>query len=183
MPPVPAFDPAWPGWSQQQTVVLPVSPETWPLPTAPVRIDGIVFAPKRELHVTLIGRALEQELRAAIANGRFAEVELRAAFETLDWRFERSSRHLLLRKPFVEDGQECIAHSIIELVDLPAMAAFHARLGALLERALPVPPPHATLYVAGDDGGIGVPDEAALRRLAVRAVSAGELAAGRVGGR
>jgi hypothetical protein len=49
------------------------------------------------------------------------------------------------------------------------MARFHAALGALLGRALPVPPPHVTLYVHGDAEGIGVPDAASLERYRVGA--------------
>jgi hypothetical protein len=44
------------------------------------------------------------------------------------------------------------------------MARFHGWLGQALGRALPVPPPHVTLYVRGDAEGIGVPDEASLAR-------------------
>src|SRR3546814_3240457 len=61
---------------------------------------------------------------------------------------ERSGHCLLLRKSFAEDGQASIAHSLVELVDLPAMAPFQRALGRLLGRQLPVPPPHVTLYTA-----------------------------------
>ena len=44
------------------------------------------------------------------------------------------------------------------------MAAFHQALGQLLGRALPVPPPHVTLYVAGTARGIGLPDPETLAR-------------------
>ena len=93
------------------------------------------------------------------------------ALAAQDWRFTRTGRRWLLRKPFVADGRVQLAHSVIERVELPAMASFHRVLGCLLGRELPAPPPHVTLYVAGQPHGIGVSSEARLRAFAVREVS------------
>ena len=59
---------------------------------------------------------------------------------------------------------------------MPAMADFHTALAGLLQRPLPVPPPHVTLYTAGRHAGIGLPDESSLQRYSVRTVSHEELA-------
>ena len=93
------------------------------------------------------------------------------ALAAQDWRFTRTGRRWLLRKPFVADGRVQLAHSVIERVELPAMASFHRVLGCLLGRELPAPPPHVTLYVAGRPHGIGLSSEARLRAFAVREVS------------
>lgn len=167
-----------PAWTPAGTLLLPIAADTWPPPACRVVLDGIDFAPKRELHVTLVGRALGQALRTAIAEGRFAPAVVRAAVEALDWRFERTGQ-LWRLEDTARRGTKPPRGSIIETVEMPAMAAFHARLGGMLGRRLPVPPAHVTLYTSGDDAGIGVPDDAALRRLAVRAVSARELPANR----
>jgi hypothetical protein len=151
---------AWPGWSPGGTLVLPLDPARWAPPTAALAIDDVVFAPKRELHVTLIGRALGAEVLAEIAAGRLAAPELQDAFAAQRWRLRRSGLRLRLRKPPPEQGIE----SLIEPVAMPAMARWHAWLGGALGRSLPVPPPHVTLYVRGDPDGIGVPDEASLAR-------------------
>lgn len=155
-----------PAWTDAGTLLLPVPPATWPPPAAPLRLDGIAFVPKRELHVTLVGRALG----AAVRDAGLRAMAL-SACAGLDWRFVRLHAWLRLEKR--AGGRR--RHSIIELVDLPAMAALHARLGAALGRALPVPPTHVTLYTAGDERGIGVPDAAMLARCTVRPVDAAEL--------
>src|SRR3546814_11617799 len=77
---------------------------------------------------------------------------------------------------FRSDGRVAIAHSLVELADLPAMAPFHRALGRLLDRQLPLPPPHVTLYTAGRAQGIGVSSPARLRAFVVRRIEAGELA-------
>src|SRR3546814_5090487 len=79
-----------------------------------------------------------------------------AARDAHDWDLERRDDWLLLRKPLSGNGRAAIAHALIELVELPAMAPFQRALGRLLGRQLPLPPPHVTLYTAGRPQGIGV---------------------------
>ncbi|HEU4773515.1 MAG TPA: hypothetical protein VFS82_03180 [Lysobacter sp.] len=162
----PAFDP---------TLILPIPPGHWPPPAAPVAVDGIALMPKPELHITLIGSALGQELRATFGQAVAAGM-VTNAFDAGDWSFARTGRYLLLRKT----DPAGIAHSLIELVDLPAMAAFHIALGRHLGRQLPIPPAHVTLYTADRDSGIGVSSPHRLRALTLRPVSAAELEAARV---
>jgi hypothetical protein len=154
---------AWPGWSATHTLVLPIDPRDWPPPSLPLDVDGHRFAPKQELHVTVVGKALGARLRAAIEGGRIDEAALRHEFAGQRWRLRRSGERVRLRKP----APDAAIESIIEPVALPAMARWHAWLGRALGEALPVPPPHVTLYVRGDAEGIGVPDEATLARLRV----------------
>jgi hypothetical protein len=134
--------------------VVAIDPACWPPPAAPLAVAGRVLAPKHELHVTVIGKALGLRLQAAVA-----EDAVRAAFCAQRWRLRRSGWRLRLRR----EAQE----AVIEPVALPAMARFHARLGRLLGEPLPVPPPHVTLFVCGDAEGIGVPDAATLAALRV----------------
>ena len=149
--------------------VLPVPPADWPPPEGRIRLDAVEFAPKVELHVTLVGNALGQELRAVF--GTRAEAVVEAAFDARDWRFRRTGRRLLLRKAFADAGTAHVAHSIVELVELPAMVPFHRALGRALGRELPVPPPHVTLYTAGRAQGIGVSSPVWLRAFTVRALA------------
>lgn len=155
-----------------QTLILPIPPDCWAPPTAPITVAGLALMPKPELHITLIGRALGAELQAtfgqAVAAGMVSK-----AFAAGDWSFARSGRYLLLRKT----DPAGIAHSIIELIALPAMAALHTALGRHLGRQLPVPPAHVTLYTAGRDNGIGVASPRRLRALTLRPVPAAELEA------
>jgi hypothetical protein len=155
-----------------RTLVLPIAPERWPPPRAATGIDGLHLDPKPELHITLVGTALGAELHATFGNHASALVH--AVRDAHDWRFERGNLRLLLRKAVVEDGRVVVAHSLIECIDLPAMASFHRALGSLLGRQLPVPPPHVTLYTAGRAQGIGVSSPARLRAFTVREVAARE---------
>ena len=159
----------WPRPDGGDSLVLPIAPDCWPPPRHGVEIDGLAFTPKPELHITVIDNRLERELREAFATP-WLRAAVSTAFDKQDWRFTRSRRHWLLRKPFVEAGRLRMAHSIIERVELPAMAPLHRELGRLLGRQLPAPPPHVTLYVAVRAQGIGVSSEARLRAFAVREV-------------
>ena len=162
--------------SPQHTLVLPIPRRTWPPPTQPVTLDGLLFVPKRELHITLVGSALGRELRAAVA-GSSLDAAIAAAVAAQDWRFTRSGRLLRLQKSIDDAGTTRTVGSIIELIDVPAMALFHAMLARLLGHALPVPPAHVTLYTQGSLKGIAVPNDADLQALRVREVDAMELLA------
>jgi hypothetical protein len=167
----------WPDWTPEKTLVIPIAPDRWKPPFAPIELDGLEFQPKTELHVTLIGRALGRQIHETLGE-RFRTCAVRAAFEALDWRFERSGELLRLRKAVrLKSGETRIANSIIERIRMPAMARFHHALGDLLGRRLAVPPPHVTLYVHGREHGIGVPSLGKLRAWTVREVDARELAA------
>jgi hypothetical protein len=168
-----------PAWTDQGTLLLPVDPAAWPPLRRTLALDGIAFAAKRELHLTLVGRALGAEIAAARARDPGFAAALAEAVSAPDWSFRRTGAYLrLLRRGEGRGRHSIIRHSIIERVEMPAMAPLHARLGALLGRALPVPPPHVTLYTAGDARGIGLPDEASLARYAARRVDADELGFG-----
>jgi len=154
-------------------LLLAIAPQAWRPPSRGVRVDGIDFVPKSELHVTIVGRALGAQVRLAMAADPALATAIDATVASLDWSWTRDRSWWLLRKRERGAGKASIA----ETVALPAMLRFHARLGQLLGRTLPVPPPHVTLYVAGDMEGIGVPDEERWRRYVVRAISADELRA------
>lgn len=159
-----------------QTLILPIQPGRWPPPVAPITIDGIELAPKSELHITLIGKALGRELQTTLGES-FAGAVVANAFDSCNWAFERGGRHLLLRKPLDAADAPRFAHSLIELVDLPAMAPFHEALARHLGRQLPIPPAHVTLYTAGRDSGIGVASDRQLRALTLRWLPEAEISA------
>ena len=156
------------------SLILPIARRDWPPPDAPITIDGVRLQPKSELHVTLVGTSLGEELLRSVARPLLHDTVARA-LATHDTHPLRTGVLHLLRKPFDEDGRRDVAHSVIEHVHLPAMATLHAALGRLLGRQLPVPPPHVTLYTAGDHRGIGVSSPRRLRALAIRRVDPAEL--------
>jgi hypothetical protein len=167
--------PAWPGWSDAGTLVMPLAA---PPPVRPLTLDGLRLQPKRELHVTLIGGRLAERLRASLRDP-YLTAAVRTLYEAHDWHFATSGEYRLLRKPARrDDGRFGATHSVIALLTMPAMAAFHHGLGRLLGTQLPLPPPHVTLYVEGRAQGIGVRSPSALRGYAVRAIAPHELDAG-----
>lgn len=147
----------WPGWTKQRTLLLPVSPKQWPPPVDPLPVQGIVLRPKRELHITVVGTALGRTLEQARRAGAIGRHAVRDAFLALDWTWSRTGERTLLQAPPKRPGGSP-RHALVEHVALPAMAEFHGALGRMLGHPLPVPPPHVTLYVAGSDRGIGLPD-------------------------
>lgn len=167
--------PKWPGWSPQKTLLLPIDVAAWPAPTVPVLLDGHHFVPKHELHVTLVGRALGQQLLASPGERRYRTLVLRTAYESLDWSYTRSGVLVRLEKHGAEGGPDDRMGAIIELIDLPALDDFYRQLGLLLGREISVPPPHVTLYTAGKAKGIGIPNANALREFTVRTVKVDEL--------
>ncbi|RZA32658.1 MAG: hypothetical protein EOP92_24910 [Lysobacteraceae bacterium] len=171
----------WPGWSAERTLVLPVPEAAWAPPRGGVTLDGVAFEPKRELHVTLASGALGRELHVAM-RGRALERATRAAFEAQDWSFTRAGRWLLLRKPAGDARRPGAVHSIIECIDMPALAPFHATLGNLLGRELALPPPHVTLFTARKAEGLGVASARQLRAYLLREVAADELTSMEVAG-
>lgn len=162
---------AWPGWTPQKMLVLPIAPELWAPPVETLVVDGLTFLPARGLHVTLVGRWLGPALQSE--PGRRQAV--REAFRRLDWGFTRTGELLRLEKHELAGGRghgRAIG-SVIERIEMPAMAAFYDELAVLLGRGLSIPPPHVTLYTTGRSQGIAVPDVATLQRLTVHEVQAG----------
>ena len=153
------------------TLLLPIDPSLWPPPVEGVRVDGVQFMPKTELHLTLIGSRLGRELHTTLAPAFLRDRVERALLEQ-DWHFVRSGRFLQLatRADDANPDSGRRRTAIIELVDVPAMRPFHQALGRLLGRQLSLPPPHVTLYTAGDRRGIGVTSPRRLRAWQVREV-------------
>lgn len=153
---------AWPGWSDENTLILPLDDAP---PADAIEIEGRRFEPKRELHVTLVGTSLGRELRNVV--GARLEAATRPAFEALDWSLRRTGEGALIERDCTDDaGSPVRVATIIEFVELPAMAYFHQWLGGLLGRELPVPPPHVTLYTHGRSKGIGISGPRPLRAMA-----------------
>jgi hypothetical protein len=155
--------PRWPGVDRGGSLVLPLRRDAFAHAQAPIIVEDIDFQPKAEWHVTLLNRRLtEMALRTPISGGHVID-GLRDAFDALDWRWRGTGERWLLR----EEAGGTVAHSIIELVDMPAFAPFRREAARLLGTQVPRAPAHVTLYVAGTTRGIGVDSEASFERLRV----------------
>ena len=158
-----AWPPDWPGFNPRGSLLLPLPAEDFADLAPQVEIDGVAFARKAEFHLTLLNRALGARLQAPHEGGRVA-ARLPALFAAHDWQWRRSGERWLL----LEAKPEGAAHSVVELLELPAFAHFRAQVGALLGETLPDAPAHVTLYVAGDPAGIGIASDADFERLKLR---------------
>jgi len=162
----------WPGFTDDGGLLLPLDADGFLTTEMPLRLrlDGHVLERKRELHLTLLNRRQGQALRDGIGGDR-----VRAAFESLAWEPRGTGRYALLHKTKDEWDGPLPAWAVVEHLHEPALSAFRHLLTEASGLALDSGVPHVTLYVAGDPGGIGVPDVATYQACYVREVDAQEL--------
>lgn len=164
----------WPGFSEGGGLLLPLDHDAHLLPVMPSRLalDGHALERKDELHLTLLDRTQGTTVR-----GRLGDTRVRALFESQDWVPAGTGRHALLHREKHARGHTAKpeAWSVVELLQEPALAAFRRALARATGLDLDDGVPHVTLYVAGDPGGIGVPDAATWRARFVRDVATPEL--------
>lgn len=163
----------WPGFNDEGTVLITLSPGTFCFSTNSVEIDGEYFEPKEELHVTLIGTKLGSFMLDQISHDRAIEAMLKQTYEDIDWSFEQTGPvHILSR---TKGGVK--QKSIILLIDMPGIKLLYDRLKTLglIDLKTPVPPAHITLYTQNCAHGIGVPSDEALNELSSKTFSVNRL--------
>jgi len=147
---------AWPGFQADGGLLLAVpSPNGWKTGPDVLKSEEMPLARKAELHVTLLNRAMGWQLRSILG-----DVTIARLFEDEDWTIRRTGEGHLLRKIKVDGTRATVCGSLIERLDLPSLARFRQALGRAAGIGIPEVFPHATLYVAGDAAGIGLPDHA-----------------------
>ena len=142
---------------------MPLAPGEFEKLPPSLLLDALVLERKPEFHVTVLNREVAARLRAQEANGVVGPA-LPELFAMQDWRWSLTGERWLLRK----DKPEGTAHSVIELLDMPALNRFRHHAGRAHAEKLPPTPAHVTLYVAGDPIGIGLADQEEFERLRVR---------------
>lgn len=111
--------------------------------------QGKRFEPKDEVHITVIGSDLGEELLDSTYSKKLDEVN--ALIDETDWYCVLDdSWHHVVR------ADDEPAESIIRMVEVPALAEFYSRLEAITGLTIPPRPAHVTLYTRGDHGGIGI---------------------------
>ena len=157
------WHPSWPGFTARGSLLLPLPDAAALAPAPSLELDGLSLARKVEFHVTVLDRALGTRLRAP-APGGAPSARLPALFAALDWSWRATGERWLL----LEAKPEGPNHSLVHLLEMPALARFRAQAGELLGEPLPQTPAHVTLYVAGDPVGIGIATAADFERLRLR---------------
>ena len=160
---MPSWRPPWPGFTARGSLLLPLPAAATRAPAPSLELEGLSLARKIEFHVTLLDRALGARVQAPAAGGAPA-ARLPALFAAQDWDWRATGERWLL----LEARPEGANHSVVELLEMPALARFRAQVGELLGETLPDPPAHVTLYVAGDPIGIGIASRADFERLRLR---------------
>ena len=154
------------GFSRQRGLVMPVDEEPLRDALAPdIVIDGLKLTRKHEFHVTLLDRK-----EAALVAEFIDDDALRARLLREDWTARASGSPWLIRDTR-RDGSW--RHSIVQLLELPALAAFRRGLAEPGALDLPEMPPHITLYVAGDPKGIGLGSQTRFETLRMRILPSG----------
>jgi hypothetical protein len=158
-----AWHPPWPGFNSRGSLVLPLPDARFLQMPEALSLQGIEFQRKREFHVTLLDRETGARIRAQeLAGG--VRPSVRELFEGEDWQCQRSDTRWLLR----EEKPEGTVHSIIELLDMPALVRFRHNVGRAHGQPLPPTPAHVTLYVSGSETGIGLASKDEFQRLRLR---------------
>lgn len=160
-----AWHPEWPGFGPRGSLLLPLPAADFRGLEPRLRVDALELRRKTEFHVTLLGRALAARLHEPAAGGTMA-ARLPALFAARDWRWRRTGTRWLL----MESRPEADAHSVIELLDMPALNAFRREVGTLLREPVPPTPAHVTLYLQGTTDGIGLHSQADFERLRLHAL-------------
>lgn len=155
---IPVTEIVWPGFQPDGGLLLPLPAGTVSLPcSGSLELNSQRFVAKRELHITLLNRALGTVLRNALGVDT-----VRFHFEAQNWAINRTGDGQLLHTIKHDAMQLLECGSIIERLDVPALAAFRIALADAAKIHVPALLPHVTLYAAGDPVGIGLPDLAAL---------------------
>jgi hypothetical protein len=162
----------WPGINIKGTVLIKLAYETFHLSKTLVLIDGIYFAPKDELHITLVGEEVGTILQNKIKQVPKTSELLEHVFNDIDWSFKRSGPVHILSRP----NKNIVQKSVIMLIDMPGVARFYQQLKLLelIPDETAIPPAHVTLYTHNCPLGIGVPSEETLRSISVKSFSVEE---------
>jgi len=164
---------SWPGFNENGTVTIGLSPESFCIAKETIDVQGESFTPKDELHVTLIGSELGLIIRDKIQNDQTIDKLLEKTFAEIDWSFKQTGPvHILSRSE-----EEVVESSIILLIEMPGVTAFYDQLKTLgwIDSETPVPPPHVTLYTQNCPLGIGVPNDDILNALSRETLSVNTL--------
>ena len=132
------------------TLLLRLHTEEVGLGDEAITYQGRRFQPKDEVHITVIGSTLGEQLLDVLKDdGRRRRLESLVAGTNWDYQ-------LLDRWHYGVRQGETPAESIIRMVEAPPLPSFYSALEAITGLSIPARPAHITLYTRGDDNGIGI---------------------------
>jgi hypothetical protein len=129
-------------------LVVNIDRQTYGYTARPVLLEGQRLEPKDELHITVLSREAA-DAAAGHLQAHPDDRQIQDLVDRTDWSYRRLGKG--------HHAREGEADTIIEMVDMPGLEGFFARLSEIVGRDLPVPPVHVTLYMRGTEKGIGLP--------------------------
>ena len=129
--------PAWPRRSLTGSVILPLPEAAWNDRDTVINLPEASLSPKRELHLTLLSTREAAELAERLDVAAWQQ-----AFEAQHWTLEPTGRACLLHD--TKDGRPI--HSVIAVVDCPALNRFRAALAQASGVELADTLAHVSLY-------------------------------------
>lgn len=173
------------GFTEEDTLLIPLHLQDFELAPKGIRYRDKAFEPKREVHITIVGRDLGRELEELYASdpvihARLKRIVSEAPWRQAGWRYQkmRSMYHVADYKQVESpEGETEIVHaeSIILMVEAPGVGTFFGQLSEIVGRPLEVPPLHVTLYTRNYPHGIGIPNRGTFNKLVIKEVSSDEL--------
>lgn len=147
------------------TLLIPLNKEDVGLLDEHVVFRGTVFEPKREVHITVVGKDLGCKLKEAMKSDPLIESQIEQAIEETDWSYESKDKMYHVSKDKKEgdpeEGVEIVhTESIILMMEVAGIQHFYEKLGRITQMGSEVPPTHVTLYTHGDSFGIGLANRA-----------------------
>lgn len=126
-----------------------------------------VFAPKSELHITIVSRDAADRVLRQIQNQPGDDSRVQEVITSTDWSFRKlDSFHFA-----AEDDCE----TIIQMVEMPGLAGFFQDLAHITGGGYILPPTHITLYMRGTEIGIGLPTPSVFNALVKAQILPGEI--------
>ena len=129
----------------------------------PVTYHGKSFQPKEEVHITILGSRLSEELTEAMDEDPSLRRRLQAAIKETEWTYELHNEWYHV----VDGGEE----TIIRMVGVPSLPEFYRRVTRMAGVEIPDRPTHVTLYLHNSDEGIGIATEEQFKQLVVGELS------------
>lgn len=100
---------------------------------------GKNLLPKKEFHITLIGRATGEILKTIPdSSSKIEEI-----YKKFNWNFETRDEFYFIEKQYSDEEKRS---SIIQIIELPNLKEFYKDLNNSFETNFEVPFPHITLF-------------------------------------
>ena len=152
----------WPGF-REGGLILPLPATDFSAMPPNLQLGALKFTSKPEFHATLLNRKVGARVLMALGDEGARQV-----FEEGDWTWRRTGEGVLIQEEVA--GAGAARASLIERLELPELARFRCKLARQTGIPLPEVVPHVTLFTAGDERGIGIPDLKTFRDLLVASV-------------